>query len=999
MAVAFQVGTIKFWGGVLCGVLGLLVCLQLVTPSRDEIAADQGARRLLSRRQLMTAAQQKAEAKKLSKLALASADEVFAKVVVPEMNKIIPLQIQKVGDDPMAQVVKSKTMTVTNLVGLQYASIQTITASKLQGNTEFETGLAETVTATMELEGTVTQPMTANGVLQVGKDDTGKDEKTDEDMKDGRQLAHRLRKEDSRLLAPRQLKDGIEMAKDGAKMTSNSLKGASGSYQMSFTNVKLKMPMTGTIQISTGVDLTNPDAIMSNLAHLTIQSIANGNPSVSMDIKLECNSAMDMDCHTANAAIGAAKPLIDMEIGDHAKTIVQNIINKVLPMTLGDKTSKPASGTIKGHMKLSAAAASTRRLQQPGGLSSPGTCDAGSVPCGGKCLAGKTTDICCLDPSGAGIVCGQDARCENGVCLAPNGVHGSCRLDEIACGGHCLAGKATDKCCLGPSGAGIVCGQYARCDNGVCLADDGVGESCPSGMIKCGVACLVGTANDVCCVGPSGAGIVCGAGARCDKGLCLAGDEVGELCPPDQIKCGDHCLAGKPTDTCCLDSSGAGIVCGQYARCEKGLCLAPNGVNGLCRPDEIKCGDHCLAAKPTDKCCLGPSGAGIVCGQYARCNNGVCLADNGVGEECPPGEIKCGDHCIAGKPTDTCCVGSLGGAIVCGADARCDNGVCLANTGAASSSEQDVSPSHSKAAVAVTTRYGTTQETQLSHAIAKTLADVVGVPPETVSVNVSSMSESSTADPVSVTYDITVPPESRKDVFEATYKLLRKDDDDMSKLIGNHLQGISSDQRNFTVIDSDAKVLNPMLVPEAEEGGITSRGINEETYTNKGQFPWWIVILAAILILSLIAWYCMRIRKSRKRRPANTSDSSDEDETEALTSSRTGAPFRQLARSQAEAASAKLQQHELPPTMQLSQVMQEQSQWRSQFQQPQTTQMQLDSAQHRMMRTQQMQAPAYAFGAGMPQSSLAQGTEFCKECGKRSLQPGDLVCPQCGTPQ
>merc|ERR1712129_198551 len=105
----------------------------------------------------------------------------------------------------------------------------------------------------------------------------------------------------------------------------------------------------------------------------------------------------------------------------------------------------------------------------------------------------------------------------------------SCAPGLVKCGTTCLAGTAEDQCCLGPTGAGMVCDKTAECCDGVCLAPGtGCSDPCHEGLVRCGGQCLPGNANSLCCEGPTGAGILCQAGSQCCGGLCEA---LGTPCP------------------------------------------------------------------------------------------------------------------------------------------------------------------------------------------------------------------------------------------------------------------------------------------------------------------------------------------------------------------------------------------------------------------------------------------------------------------------------------
>lgn len=309
-------------------------------------------------------------------------------------------------------------------------------------------------------------------------------------------------------------------------------------------------------------------------------------------------------------------------------------------------------------------------------------CSPGMVSCGGECLVGTSEDVCCEGPSGKGIVCNSTAQCCSGVCLMDGqGCAKQCGPGLMKCGEECLPADVGSSCCVGESGAGIVCDGTSECCNGVCVADGtGCDPVCAEGTVSCGGVCLAGTLWDVCCIGPAGNGILCESTAQCCDGVCLAdGQGCAKTCALGMVHCGGECMVGTPRDTCCVGPTGGGIICGAEAECCDGVCaINGTGCARHCDPDMIACGGVCLPAEEASSCCRGPTGNGIVCDKDAQCCDGLCTADGtGCAKTCGPGLVSCGGQCLSGSEKDVCCLGPSGAGIMCGSSAQCCDGVCL----------------------------------------------------------------------------------------------------------------------------------------------------------------------------------------------------------------------------------------------------------------------------------------------------------------------------------
>merc|ERR1740121_1030906 len=141
-------------------------------------------------------------------------------------------------------------------------------------------------------------------------------------------------------------------------------------------------------------------------------------------------------------------------------------------------------------------------------------CGEGMVHCGGECLVGGDVDVCCVGSTGNGILCNHDSICCDGLCAADHTACNTqaCATGMIPCGGDCLAGEDGDTCCTGPSGHGIVCGAGALCCDGLCVVNGtGCASPCGEGLISCGGQCQAANLpGSTCCQGPYGGGMVCG---------------------------------------------------------------------------------------------------------------------------------------------------------------------------------------------------------------------------------------------------------------------------------------------------------------------------------------------------------------------------------------------------------------------------------------------------------------------------------------------------------
>merc|ERR1719330_56861 len=300
-------------------------------------------------------------------------------------------------------------------------------------------------------------------------------------------------------------------------------------------------------------------------------------------------------------------------------------------------------------------------------------------------MIGEEGDTCCVGGTGKGIVCEPDAVCCDGMCAVKGTVCDStCQEGMISCGGECQLGTADDVCCLGPSGGGIICDDGDQCCSGACVArGEGCAAECHDGLFKCGESCVAGSADkDTCCTGADDHSQICRWPDLCCDGLCrAAGTGCDHPCPPGMVSCGGECLIGAEAHSCCLGPTGKGMVCEPDAECCDGLCVTNGlGCAAVCAEGTIKCGGQCLVAQPGSKCCLGSfAGNGIICGPDSECCESVCVEKGqGCDEPCDEGLYPCGGECLPGNADSKCCVGPNGGGILCDPGSVCCGGLCEA---------------------------------------------------------------------------------------------------------------------------------------------------------------------------------------------------------------------------------------------------------------------------------------------------------------------------------
>lgn len=283
---------------------------------------------------------------RMEKAAVKGINVILAKVAIPKMNsKTIPETIKRIGDDPMQKVVDNKKMRISNLQGLSAFQITSFKASKINKATGSagSTGLSGTLTLDMVMKGIIPNGLTAQGSFDIG--------------------------------------EKVNFAS-----------------AIAITDFEMTMPMQATVTENTGASL-NPEEVLQSLKHMTIHSVTNGEPKFKMKVNLKCSrrlgnalmhvfgdiakdAAKDvakdmakspvMQCKAADMAMRAGQGVFNMYMGDKFQTIFQNVFDKQLPMTLGDKAR--TTGTISGHLELRVSQA--RRLSPAANFSAEDASEA-----------------------------------------------------------------------------------------------------------------------------------------------------------------------------------------------------------------------------------------------------------------------------------------------------------------------------------------------------------------------------------------------------------------------------------------------------------------------------------------------------------------------------------------------------------------------------------------------------------------------------------------------
>lgn len=348
----------------------------------------------------------------------------------------------------------------------------------------------------------------------------------------------------------------------------------------------------------------------------------------------------------------------------------------------------------------------------PDGAGAPPSCTYLPRPNGTLCDLETGGEGYCAE--GACLPCTSDADCDDqndctrdecdtvsGSC-AHEAVSGSCD-DEDAC-------TRTDTCeegvCVG--GDRIVCDQPSgpcQLSNGVCSPEDG---SCsyPPDPTACNDhdPCTIDTCDPMTgacshAVAPDGTICtdqdLCTATDVCSGGVCIGTEET--ICnepPNDCYEAAGTCDSS--TGVCSYDFGPDGVdcddrnACTQVDTCMSGMCLG--GAEVVCDDPPSPCHEPIGTCDPMTGTCsyaMKPEGAscddGNACTQTDSCQGGVCVGENPVVCDSPPGPCKqSSGSCDPG--TGACSYPNvMNGAScddqeACTYDDLCTDGVCSGTT-------------------------------------------------------------------------------------------------------------------------------------------------------------------------------------------------------------------------------------------------------------------------------------------------------------------------------
>ena len=311
-------------------------------------------------------------------------------------------------------------------------------------------------------------------------------------------------------------------------------------------------------------------------------------------------------------------------------------------------------------------------------------------PCAGECPEGQACAPAagaayCLPVCGGGAPCRPDYVCnpDLGVCLP------DCRVAGCGAGFECDAGSGV--CGVGAMAAaplGDPCTGPLDCASGLCLAESGIDgstgwtggactEPCSGGECPSGATC-VGLSGQALCLPACGDSAACREGYVCSTlGVCLPDCHNGFSCGAGYSCGGDGLCAPSPTLR-----GGVGDPCGGDLDCVSGICALSTGWTdgmcvGVCGSDACGAGTGCVVLDGVSWC-LPSCASDASCRDGYVCSDEQCLPDCRLGWGCGGG-FACGDD-GACRP-DASDLKTIGAP--CAADAGCQSGLCLEQTGAA----------------------------------------------------------------------------------------------------------------------------------------------------------------------------------------------------------------------------------------------------------------------------------------------------------------------------
>lgn len=317
----------------------------------------------------------------------------------------------------------------------------------------------------------------------------------------------------------------------------------------------------------------------------------------------------------------------------------------------------------------------------PGGGGSPSDCTVTGCPAGEECVGGR-----CV-PGGGGT--------------PPTPGGGMCD----ACTTHSSCGSSGDYCLSYPDGSarcGVACASDGDCGGDRCLTLSNGARQCVrySGSSP---SCSGGGGTPGCTSDTD-----CGAGQRCDRGVCIdAGGgsaPLGDACAVHGDCTSGSCLAGMCVQSCDWPAGGCpgGFYCDGEATgaCGAGVCLrglGGAGALGDACSEHADCSNlYCflgLCSEPCDPSTVGSCPGGGSCQVASLPCRGACSTAGSLGDPCrgntdcasalcaeAAGLQFCTQICDASSPcpTGTVCTGA-GAVNICVPDGGALGGECAQN--------------------------------------------------------------------------------------------------------------------------------------------------------------------------------------------------------------------------------------------------------------------------------------------------------------------------------
>ncbi len=187
---------------------------------------------------------------------------------------------------------------------------------------------------------------------------------------------------------------------------------------------------------------------------------------------------------------------------------------------------------------------------------------------------------------GSAAACGAKEKCDGGKCVAAcNDECSSKGTRECSGNGYRVCGEYDSDACLEWSSV-TACGSNEKCENGACVSNAATcQDECTSGTKKCdgNNAMVCGQYDDDTCLEYKKT--ACVNGQVCVNGACVTPDPTCEDdCVANDTMCGEQTADGQSVLKCgdynqdgCMEW-GPATACGEGKVCDRGACVAPDEV-------------------------------------------------------------------------------------------------------------------------------------------------------------------------------------------------------------------------------------------------------------------------------------------------------------------------------------------------------------------------------------------------------------------------------------